>query len=110
MNPELKYPAIVHPTLVQHLNRHFDNSLQKVSVPVTRSELLKLLSVQILQLLHQSPERVAQALYRVDVKEEYVKAAFGLREAAAVARRLAELVVEREEEKATFRERFSSPV
>jgi hypothetical protein len=93
---------------IQHwLNSYFDNELPApTSETVDRKWLLTCLTEAIHRLLQHHPEQLAQALYRVDVREEQVNEAFGLTDSTAIARKLALLVIEREEEKAAFRERF----
>ncbi len=67
----------------------------------TRKVLLQLLTRAVQQLMDTNFEGLMQVLYRIDVDENRVKAAFGLQQ--DVAQQIALLILEREEQKVITR-------
>jgi hypothetical protein len=81
-------------------------SLQKyieVNEGLPYEELKRILSEQIVFLLHNELEKLMGILYRIDVRERDVKAAFAQNNPKLIAPLLATSIIERELEKAKSR-------
>ncbi|MGB9692127.1 MAG: hypothetical protein ACPL7D_08160 [Candidatus Sumerlaeaceae bacterium] len=63
---------------------------------IQRERFLAVLAARIEQMISESFEQLMAILYRLDVDEEKVRVAFGENTRPAIARALAELVVERQ--------------
>lgn len=97
-----------NPALVQSgatmLAKHFaDDEISNIS---QEDVLRKLLSEKIVYLMLHDMEKLLAILYRIDVNEKKVKEAFAYNEAQKIAPRLAELIIERELQKAHSREEY----
>lgn len=93
-------------TLVQVLemtNKDVGLSLSPTSIP-DYNELVKELARAIEYLIEKDFEKLMHILYRIDVSETKVKAAFGLEQ--DVAQQIALLIIEREEQKVITREKY----
>lgn len=76
------------------------------ALPGSRETLQQRLTELVVHLLLHEMERLLQLLYRVDVNEKEVKAAFGQHDPERIAPRLAELIIDRELKKAETRIRY----
>jgi hypothetical protein len=77
-----------------------------IQLKASQSDLtgfFSILSARILQMLRSNPDQVFNLLYRVDVSEAKAKQAFDLVEDQLIADRLAELIIEREQQKLKYR-------
>lgn len=69
----------------------------------TLDEIISVLSQRILELLEKDHGKLFSILYRIDVKEELVKEALSANFTDDAARRLAELIVQRQIQKYNYR-------
>jgi hypothetical protein len=85
-------------------DEHFsDNSLLKI----TDDEMLrKRITEHVIRLLLYNMEKLLQVLYRVDIDEQKVKSAFAQQDPQLIAPALAELIIQRELQKAETRIRY----
>ncbi len=87
------------------LAKHFAD--EKLEQAKSTDELKGNLTACIVYLLLNEMEKLLHILYRIDVNENKVKAVFAQQNPAAIAPALAELIIERELEKARSREQHS---
>jgi hypothetical protein len=71
--------------------------------PLSRAELVAFVADRVAGLLRTDRRLLLSLLYRIDVREDRVKAAFATETSDALPLRLAELMVERQEEKPVTR-------
>jgi hypothetical protein len=90
---------------VQSLQNYFDEEIDGKT-----DERVKIwLTEKIVNLLLNDMEKLLSILYRIDVNEEKVKHAFELQNPKAIAPKIAELILERELEKAETRKKYHHP-
>lgn len=63
---------------------------------------------KVLYFLKHNPHKLFNILYRIDVAENRVRECFALKEDSRIASAIAGLIIEREQQKAISREKYSS--
>lgn len=90
-------------SVVEMTNKDVGLSLSPVSIP-NYDELIKELVRAVQYLIDKDFEKLMHILYRIDVSESKVKEAFGLEQ--DVAKQIAILIIEREEQKVITRAKY----
>ncbi len=89
--------------VIEMTNKDVGLSISPTVIP-DYTELIKELARAIQYLIDKDFEKLMHILYRIDVSEAKVKAAFGLEQ--DVAEQIALLIIEREEQKVITREKY----
>jgi hypothetical protein len=91
--------------IVPMIEKHLGIELQNPET-ITPEKLEQMLTEQIVFMLRYEMEKLLQALYRIDVNEQKVKAVFAQNDAKKIAPELARLIIERELQKAESRKNY----
>lgn len=91
-----------HTNLVQGLERYIE-----LEYTANMEDLEQYLTAEIVYMLQYEMEKLLSLLYRMDVKEQYVKAAFAQNDPKQIAPLLAKQIINRELQKIESRKRFS---
>ncbi len=89
----------------QSLQKYFDTEINGE----TYEQLKAWLTERVVNLLLNNMEALLTILYRADVSERKVKEAFSQSDSKLIAPKIAELLINRETEKAKSREKYRKP-
>ncbi len=90
------------PSTIQSLQKYVE-----IEPTVSYEELLEALTSAVMFLLLNDMEKLLNILYRIDVNEPKVKAAFAQNNPKLIAPTIAKLILDRELEKAASRKKYS---
>jgi hypothetical protein len=93
--------------LCEVLSRYFNPSTFKLN-SYSQEDLVEWIAEEIVYMMQYEMEKLLQLLYRIDVDERKVKAAFGLSDPKLIAPQIAQLIVERQLQKLITRKQYKS--
>ncbi len=98
------------PATYRMLAAHYGNETEGADMTgrITLEEVRRFVAEHVARLLDRNPELLMSILYRIDVAEEEVRSVLARARREDIPQQLADLIVERQLEKAAMRRRYRS--